>query len=171
MLELSEAIEERDDVLQRLEDKGIGETNGLRQTIEVIRHQNEEYDVQMVAYMAEHRGQLVQMEAQDVEVDIALLDWEEKYQIELLEDQMLRTRLKETQEADTAIAAILAFAMVRSEGTATDLGRDLDIASAELGSDWSSTESEENVETIRISTKKIPLVSQRRVFGGFERHL
>jgi hypothetical protein len=74
-------------------------------------------------------------------------DWEEKYQIELLEDQVLHARLKEKQEADTAIAAILVFAMVRNKSTATDLGRDLDNVSAKLGSDWSSsTKSEENVE-------------------------
>ncbi|KAF2629981.1 hypothetical protein BU25DRAFT_485114 [Macroventuria anomochaeta] len=144
-LDLIETIEERDDVLQRLENEGIREVRDLRDTIADIRKQNEEYDLQATAFMAQQRERLAQMEAQNAEADTALLDLEEKLQIALLEHQMLHEKLKEYQETDTAVAATLAFAMVRSEGTAAAQDQDLDDASAEIDDEWWS-ENEENVE-------------------------
>ncbi|KAJ4384457.1 hypothetical protein N0V86_000056 [Didymella sp. IMI 355093] len=98
------------------------------------------------------------MEAQNVETDTALLDVEEKLQIEMLKYQRLSANLKENKEKDTAIAATLAFAMVRGEGTATAQNQDPDDATAGTDSNWWSEEAE-NVETVARADNKHSVTS------------
>ena len=116
--DLISTVEERDDPLQRLENDDIAEVDDLREIVETIRRDNEEHDARETALAAEQREHLAQMEAPNSKTDTAILDLEEKLQIALLEYQKLSQDLKEKKEKDTAIAATLTFAMVRSEGTA-----------------------------------------------------
>lgn len=135
--------------------------NGLRETIEAIRRDNEAFELREAALVAEQTERLAQMEAQNAEADTALLDLEEKLQTALLEFRAPNATLKENKEMAAAIAVTLAFALVRSEGTAAGQDQDLDDASADTNNEWWS-EDEENVETIPYMDKKdsvMPLLS------------
>jgi hypothetical protein len=129
-------IEERDDLLQRLKNDGILEVNDLRAIIETIDRNNQEYEARVSALGAQQRKRLAWMEAQNAQIDTAILDLEEKLQIAVLEFGGSSADFKENKEKDTAIAATLAFAMVRSEGTAATQDQDLDAASADSDLEW-----------------------------------
>jgi hypothetical protein len=138
-------IEERDDLLQRLKNDGILEVNDLRAIIETIDRNNQEYEARVSALGAQQRKRLAWMEAQNAQIDTAILDLEEKLQIAVLEFGGSSADFKENKEKDTAIAATLAFAMVRSEGTAATQDQDLDAASADSDLEWTPRADNDNV--------------------------
>lgn len=140
--DLISTIEERDDLLQRLENDGIRKVNDLREIIETIHRDNQEYEARETALEAERRERLVVMESQNAQTDTVPLDLEEKMQIAMLEYQELKANLKEKKEKNTAIPASLAFAMVRSEGTAATQDQDLANASADSDNEWWESDDE-----------------------------
>lgn len=154
-----EAIEERDNVLQRLEDADIRQVNNLEETIVAMQRQHETYDFQAIVFMAEQHRQLTRLEAQNKGTNTAPLDLKEWHQVVLPECQTLNIKYKEQQETDTAITATLAFATVRSEDAMT-VQEDLDDTTAEDDEERVSGSAErtddvpnnDNDESIEFST-------------------